>query len=432
MSVGCDKQTFVCELWPPRPIPLLHQPQNPNSPLPPRVPIRTVSRRRTSGAQRRRQVESMEADGGQAPNPAPPAPPVQLPSYPEMILEAIDALDNENGSNKTAISGYLKRKYGSSLPTKEHASFLTAHLARMKTTGELAFSRNNYFRPDDDEEEEEEEPSEAAPADPSSTRGQDPEPDDTVSDSVDPDDFLAPDPVLTADVDDVPAPAQAVADVVTAPAHAVADPVPAPAPVVAAADGAVPVKRGRGRPPKPKTPVVVEPDVAAIAVPVVADDADGVPAAAPAVVVAADADAVPEHAVEEPDAAADADGVPAPATLVAADAVAEPAKRGRGRPPKPKDPVAEATVIADDANAVPVKRGRGRPPKPKDPVAEAVAVATSGMPRARGRPPKKAKVALEAPVGSSAPATIGAADADAVPVKRGRGRPPKVKPPVDG
>ncbi|XP_044335577.1 HMG-Y-related protein A-like [Triticum aestivum] len=72
---------------------------------------------------------------------------------------------------------------------------------------------------------------------------------------------------------------------------------------------------------------------------------------------------------------------------------ATPAKRGRGRPPKPK-------AAPKDPNTP--KRGRGRPPKAKDPMADAVkdavAKATTGMPQGRGRPPgpssaKKAKVA---------------------------------------
>ena len=95
-----------------------------------------------------------------------------------------------------------------------------------------------------------------------------------------------------------------------------------------------------------------------------------------------------------------------------------PAKRGRGRPPKAKDPNAPPPP-AKDPNTP--KRGRGRPPKAKDPVAEAVKKATAGMPSSgRGRPAKKAKVAAEP---KPAPA---AASGDA-PVKRGRGRPPKAK-----
>ncbi|GJN29917.1 hypothetical protein PR202_gb18180 [Eleusine coracana subsp. coracana] len=67
----------------------------------------------------------------------------------------------------------------------------------------------------------------------------------------------------------------------------------APAPTVAADADAMPVKRGRGRPPKPKKPVVEELDVAAL--PGIANE------------------------------------VPAPTPVIV------PLKRGRGRPPKPKD-----------------------------------------------------------------------------------------------
>ncbi|KAJ0981304.1 hypothetical protein J5N97_009575 [Dioscorea zingiberensis] len=90
-----------------------------------------------------------------------------------------------------------------------------------------------------------------------------------------------------------------------------------------------------------------------------------------------------------------------------------PPKRGRGRPPKPKTPVPEA-------EAMPVSRPRGRPPKPKDPLAVAVAKAAHGLPKRRGRPPKNPRPSAPSP----APAATGAV----VGVKRGRGRPPKVKP----
>ncbi|CAA7401426.1 unnamed protein product [Spirodela intermedia] len=85
-----------------------------------------------------------------------------------------------------------------------------------------------------------------------------------------------------------------------------------------------------------------------------------------------------------------------------------PPKRGRGRPPKPKEPLPAGYVP-------PPPRPRGRPPKPKDPLAVAAAKAAEGLPKRRGRPPKKAARA-------AAPAPAGA--------KRGRGRPPKVKPAV--
>ncbi|KAK4785608.1 hypothetical protein SAY86_002297 [Trapa natans] len=90
-----------------------------------------------------------------------------------------------------------------------------------------------------------------------------------------------------------------------------------------------------------------------------------------------------------------------------------PPKRGRGRPPKPKAPQdASGTVTSSP-------RPRGRPPKPKDPLAsppppKRTASAVSG--RKRGRPPKKDKPAIDPPV--AVEGTV---------VKRGRGRPPKVK-----
>ncbi|CAL9753883.1 unnamed protein product, partial [Musa acuminata subsp. burmannicoides] len=66
-------------------------------------------------------------------------------TYPEMIMEAIEALNEKNGSNKSAISKYIETKYGELPPS--HSSLLTAHLARMRESGELLFIKNNYFRP---------------------------------------------------------------------------------------------------------------------------------------------------------------------------------------------------------------------------------------------------------------------------------------------
>ncbi|XP_048229475.1 HMG-Y-related protein A [Ricinus communis] len=63
-----------------------------------------------------------------------------------MILAAIAALDDKNGSNKTSISKYIESKYGD-LPAG-HTALLTHHLARMKDTGELVFWKNNYMIPD--------------------------------------------------------------------------------------------------------------------------------------------------------------------------------------------------------------------------------------------------------------------------------------------
>ncbi|GKV35393.1 hypothetical protein SLEP1_g43664 [Rubroshorea leprosula] len=93
-----------------------------------------------------------------------------------------------------------------------------------------------------------------------------------------------------------------------------------------------------------------------------------------------------------------------------------PPKRGRGRPPKPKEPLPPGTVL-------PPPRPRGRPPKPRDPFAPPPnPKSTGGTGRPRGRPPKKAKPSSAAAPASAPPPAPGA--------KRGRGRPPKVKPAV--
>ncbi|KAI4296163.1 hypothetical protein L6164_036144 [Bauhinia variegata] len=88
-----------------------------------------------------------------------------------------------------------------------------------------------------------------------------------------------------------------------------------------------------------------------------------------------------------------------------------PPKRGRGRPPKPKEPLPPGTVLGPS-------RPRGRPPKdpnapPKPPKS------TSGRPR--GRPRKMAR-----PSGGFDGAT-GSTAVTASSSGRPRGRPPKVK-----
>ncbi|GAA0175713.1 chromatin/chromatin-binding, or -regulatory protein [Lithospermum erythrorhizon] len=72
--------------------------------------------------------------------------PPSLPPYPQMIMEAIDALGPHEGSNKSSISKFMESKYGP-LPAG-HANLLTAHLNRLKDGGELVFFKNNYLRPD--------------------------------------------------------------------------------------------------------------------------------------------------------------------------------------------------------------------------------------------------------------------------------------------
>ncbi|KAM0952735.1 putative High mobility group protein HMGA [Dioscorea sansibarensis] len=82
-----------------------------------------------------------------ASNEEPPQP-ASLPPYYEMIMAAIDALDEKNGSNKSAISKYMESTYGELPPS--HPSLLAAHLVRMKESGELIMVKNNYMRPGPD------------------------------------------------------------------------------------------------------------------------------------------------------------------------------------------------------------------------------------------------------------------------------------------
>ena len=64
----------------------------------------------------------------------------------QMIIAAIDALNEKMGSNKTSISKYIESKY-QNLPAG-HSTLLRHHLNRMKDTGELIFWKNNYMKPD--------------------------------------------------------------------------------------------------------------------------------------------------------------------------------------------------------------------------------------------------------------------------------------------
>ncbi|XP_068333139.1 HMG-Y-related protein A-like [Pyrus communis] len=77
----------------------------------------------------------------------PPPPPVpSLPQYPEMIMAAIEALNDINGSSKSAIAKHIESTYGD-LP-ESHAALLAHHLNKMKDTGELVLVKNNYMKPD--------------------------------------------------------------------------------------------------------------------------------------------------------------------------------------------------------------------------------------------------------------------------------------------
>ncbi|XP_027336656.1 HMG-Y-related protein B-like isoform X2 [Abrus precatorius] len=68
--------------------------------------------------------------------------PLSLPPYPE----AIEALNEENGSNKSSISKYVESTYGG-LP-QGHKALLNVHLGKMRDSGLLVFWKNNYSKRD--------------------------------------------------------------------------------------------------------------------------------------------------------------------------------------------------------------------------------------------------------------------------------------------
>ncbi|KAF3433593.1 hypothetical protein FNV43_RR24695 [Rhamnella rubrinervis] len=65
--------------------------------------------------------------------------------YPQMILKAIEALKEEDGVNRSAISKYMESIY-ENLPAG-HSKFLSDHLNRMKDCGQLVFWKNKYSKP---------------------------------------------------------------------------------------------------------------------------------------------------------------------------------------------------------------------------------------------------------------------------------------------
>ncbi|GMP40885.1 hypothetical protein CsSME_00011169 [Camellia sinensis var. sinensis] len=76
----------------------------------------------------------------------PPAPP-SLPQYPEMIMAAIEALNDKNGSSKSAITKHIEATASSDVPGA-HATLLSHHLNKMKQSGQLVMVKNNYMKPD--------------------------------------------------------------------------------------------------------------------------------------------------------------------------------------------------------------------------------------------------------------------------------------------
>ncbi|KAF8117474.1 hypothetical protein N665_0009s0003 [Sinapis alba] len=72
--------------------------------------------------------------------------PFSLPPYPQMILEAIEASNDANGCNKTAIAKHIESTQTTLPPS--HMTLLSYHLNQMKQSGQIVMVKNNYMKPD--------------------------------------------------------------------------------------------------------------------------------------------------------------------------------------------------------------------------------------------------------------------------------------------
>ncbi|XP_019160314.1 PREDICTED: HMG-Y-related protein B [Ipomoea nil] len=70
-----------------------------------------------------------------------------LPQYPELIMAAIEELNEKGGSTKSDISRQIEAAHGGELPGS-HATLLTHYLDKMKQSGQLVLVKNNYMKPD--------------------------------------------------------------------------------------------------------------------------------------------------------------------------------------------------------------------------------------------------------------------------------------------
>lgn len=79
-------------------------------------------------------------------DPSPPNTTNNLhPPYAEMIIAAISALKDKDGSSRQAISKYIEKEFINLPPT--HATLLTHHLKRLKNQGQLIMVKHSYMLP---------------------------------------------------------------------------------------------------------------------------------------------------------------------------------------------------------------------------------------------------------------------------------------------
>ncbi|KAK4765096.1 hypothetical protein SAY86_026186 [Trapa natans] len=78
----------------------------------------------------------------------PPPAGTKQHNYPEMIMAAIESLNDKDGSSKEAISDYIEASYSDLSPA--HSRLLTHSLDQMTRSGEIFLVKNNYMRSDPD------------------------------------------------------------------------------------------------------------------------------------------------------------------------------------------------------------------------------------------------------------------------------------------
>ncbi|KAL4196748.1 hypothetical protein AMTRI_Chr04g247780 [Amborella trichopoda] len=173
------------------------------------------------------------------------------PPYVDMIISAITALKEENGSSKRAIDKYMEANYPNLPPT--HTALLAHHLRRLKECGELVMVKNSYKLPNQAEPQAEagaepgpEEPTNAEPTG---------EPIALVVTQV------GPSPTKSGRPRGRPRKSKPTVVPIGPPRPRGRPPKPRSAAVLAAAVAAKPFPRPRGRPPKPRPDGSVSPVV---------------------------------------------------------------------------------------------------------------------------------------------------------------------------
>ncbi|XP_049934993.1 uncharacterized protein LOC116259370 isoform X2 [Nymphaea colorata] len=362
--------------------------------------------------------------------------------YPEMIMAAVRALNEPNGSSKEAICNYIESNHPNVRPS--HSTLLLHHLHLLKEDGSLVMEKHCYKVPSDSQGSE----PISAPA--KQGRGRPPKPQIAVLAGGPPQPRGRPPKPKVG----VPAggpsrrrgrPPKPKVRVpagggsrprgrpskpkVGVPAGGPSRPrgrPPKPTIEVPAAGSPRPRGRRRGRPPKPKVGVLS---------PGESPSSRGRPTKKPKVGGEATGAPLPQSPPKVAGTAAvPAGGTPSP----------------RAKPPKPKDPTklsvpplrkysrsrgrpAEVPAVVEVATVPaagsPRPRGRGRPPKPK-----IGALSPGESPSSRGRPTKKLKVEAEAtgaPPPQGPPGKVaGTAALPAGATPRPRGRPPNPKDPT--